>query len=69
MKKQYIPAKNCRFHLRKGILTVLPTSLSFNHKDWQKVYKMAIEHSKRKKIRQPVKINKIDTIPVLMVLA
>ena len=68
-QKQYIPTNNCRFHLGRGFLTILPTTLSFTHKDCLKAYRMAVAHAKIKKIAKPRKMNRIDNIPVLMEVA
>lgn len=61
LKKKYIPAHNCIFHVAKGRLTILPT-IDFTPGDLLKTYKMAKLHAKRKKVRQPTKINDLSRI-------
>lgn len=68
LKKKYIPAHNCTFHVGKGNLTIYPT-LDFSMRDLLKTWKMAKMHAKRKKIKRPEQINNwrkcVITIPTL----
>lgn len=61
LKKKYIPAHNCIFRVANGKLTILPT-LDFTPGDLLKTYRMAILHAKRKKVKQPTKINNVPRI-------
>ncbi len=67
--KQFIPAKNCHYHLSNGFLTVLP-AINFTALDLLRVYKQARLHAKFNKVRHPERMNNpfdhsAQTIPTL----
>lgn len=61
IKKQWIHGINCKFHLGKGgKFTVIPTSEDFSPHDLMRTYNMAILHARKKKIKMPVTMNRIE---------
>lgn len=65
--KQFIPAKNCQYHLSGGFLTVLP-AMTFTMLDLLRVYKQARLHAKFNKIKHPQFMNDVFATPLIPTL-